>query len=75
METALDCADRIIVLNKGRIAFNGPPTGILEHPDLIDEASLNLPKSLSLSRRLDLPPAFCAAELARNIQSKAMNGI
>ncbi|MCI5140510.1 MAG: ABC transporter ATP-binding protein [Candidatus Electrothrix sp. ATG1] len=72
METALDCADRIIVLNKGGIAFNGPPSGIPEHPDLIDQASLNLPKSLSLSRRLDLPPAFCAAELARNIQSSTM---
>ena len=47
-------ATRVVALRAGRVAFDGPPTGLFADVDLVDQLSLGLPM-----------PAAVAAELAR----------
>ncbi|KFZ42187.1 energy-coupling factor ABC transporter ATP-binding protein [Anoxybacillus flavithermus] len=51
-------ADRVIVMNKGRIALEGTPEHIFAHGAKLEEMGLDLPFSLQLSQRLkenDIP--------------------
>lgn len=45
-------ADRVIVMNKGRIALEGTPKHIFAHGMKLEEMGLDLPFSLQLSQRL-----------------------
>ncbi|GAC91810.1 cobalt ABC transporter ATPase [Anoxybacillus flavithermus NBRC 109594] len=45
-------ADRVIVMNKGRIALEGTPKHIFAHGTKLEEMGLDLPFSMQLSQRL-----------------------
>ncbi|MBB6178033.1 energy-coupling factor transport system ATP-binding protein [Anoxybacillus tengchongensis] len=45
-------ADRVIVMNKGKIALEGTPKHIFAHGSKLEEMGLDLPFSLQLSQRL-----------------------
>lgn len=45
-------ADRVIVMNQGKLALEGTPAHIFAHGDKLEQMGLDLPFSLQLSRRL-----------------------
>ncbi|WP_406656210.1 energy-coupling factor transporter ATPase [Methanolobus sp. ZRKC2] len=45
-------ADRLIVMNSGKIALDGAPHEIFLHPDLLSKYGLELPPLMELSRKL-----------------------
>lgn len=64
-------ADRVIVLNRGKVVFEGKPAEMFRHPQL-DEWGLTLPPALALSRQLrkffpELPESLTTAELLLNL--------
>lgn len=54
MEEALE-ADRVIVLNRGRIALEGTPEEVFSHAEEIAGLGLEVPFAARLSQRLGLP--------------------
>ncbi|MGG3842771.1 energy-coupling factor ABC transporter ATP-binding protein [Anoxybacillus kestanbolensis] len=51
-------ADRVIVMNQGKLALEGTPAHIFAHGDKLEQMGLDLPFSLQLSQRLrnnDIP--------------------
>lgn len=44
--------DRLIVLNRGKIAYSGTPAEVFKHPDELDEMGLGVPESVRLALRL-----------------------
>ncbi|GAB6145879.1 ABC transporter ATP-binding protein [Desulfocicer niacini] len=71
METALKFADRIIVLNHGKLIANESPATVFEDTALLEKACLKPPQALRFSRELGLGPAFCAIDLANIIKTVA----
>jgi len=45
-------ADRIVVMNRGRIAFDGAPGEVFSHSEELHELKLELPFAVELARRL-----------------------
>jgi energy-coupling factor transport system ATP-binding protein len=59
--------DRLIVLNKGKVAFEGAPAEVFQHPDELDEMGLGVPGSVRLAIRLrargfDIPADVTSVE-------------
>ncbi len=77
-------ADKIIVMNEGRVLTEGTPAEVFSNPELLWEASLDVPqttellykmKQAGLDVRLDLfDPESCAAEIASAIEKKRAEG-
>ena len=71
MEEALE-ADRIIVLEKGRLASDSTPAELFSDTDLIEKAGLELPPVVELRDRLGLNKNIMTVEeIAKEIASKA----
>jgi len=51
-------ADRLVVLNEGRILLKGKPVEVAERVEELVSLGVKVPYSLLLSRALGLPPAF-----------------
>lgn len=51
MEEALD-AQRVVVLERGRVALDGPPEAVFADPDTLRTLGLDLPPTASLARSL-----------------------
>ena len=51
LEEAIN-ADRLIVMDSGRIVLDGAPCEVFAHPDLVQKYGLELPPIVELSRRL-----------------------
>ena len=71
MEDAARIADRILVLNKGKLVLNGTVDEIFRSSDTLVEMGLDLPASTKLINRLrglgfDLPPDIYTPEAAAN---------
>lgn len=71
METALKFADRIIVLNHGKLIADESPATVFENTALLEKACLKPPHAFTFSRELGLGPAFCATDLANTIKMVA----
>lgn len=59
--------DRLVVLNRGKIAYIGTPAEVFQHPDELDEMGLGVPASVRLAIRLracgfDIPEGVTSAE-------------
>ncbi len=59
--------DRLVVLNRGKIAYIGTPAEVFQHPDELDEMGLGVPASVRLAIRLrtcgfDIPESVTSAE-------------
>jgi energy-coupling factor transport system ATP-binding protein len=68
METALEFAHRIIILDEGTILADGKPADIFADVDTIAKTSLKPPQTMTLSTGLGLSPSFCVADLADKIK-------
>ena len=72
--------DRLIVLNKGKIAFEGTPAEVFQHPDELDEMGLGVPESVRLAIRMrkcgyEIPESVTSVEaLAEAIIAHFRNG-
>ena len=76
----LGMADRIIVMNDGRIIGDGTPAEVFSDPEKMWEAGLDVPQTTELLYKmrkagLDVPldvfdPEECAAVIARAIRKK-----
>jgi energy-coupling factor transport system ATP-binding protein len=69
METALKFADRIIILDNGRIIANGKPAALFADLDILNKTSLQTPQTFTLSTKLGLAPSFCVDDLAKTLKS------
>lgn len=52
LEPAIQLADRVLILDQGEVIANGTPHQILEKPDILQEAGLQLPPAAELFHRL-----------------------
>ncbi|BBO81948.1 ABC transporter ATP-binding protein [Desulfosarcina ovata subsp. sediminis] len=68
METALSFADRIIILDDGKIIADGDPREIFLDFDILNRTALQAPQSITLSTRLGLSPCLCVNDLARQLK-------
>lgn len=64
-------ADRVIVLNRGKVVFEGTPGEMFRHPRL-DDWGLTLPPAMALARELriffpELPDVLTTAELLQHL--------
>ena len=82
MEEALE-ADRVIVLDRGRVALEGTPEEVFSHGAEIAELGLEVPFAARLSQRLGLPwtcsekdlvDALCEKGSGPFLQKTLMNG-
>jgi energy-coupling factor transport system ATP-binding protein len=69
METALKFADRIVIMDQGRIIANGEPKELFANLDILNNTSLPTPQTFRLSTRLGLAPSFCVDDLATTLKS------
>ncbi len=69
METALEFAHRMIILDGGTILADGKPADIFSDFDALAKTSLQPPQTVALSAGLGFPPSFCVADLADKIRS------
>lgn len=70
LEELLD-ADRILVLNGGRLVADGPPEFLFADGRLLRENRLSLPPVLRLALGLGLPPCRTPEDLAELIRQRA----
>jgi energy-coupling factor transport system ATP-binding protein len=56
-------ADRVVVLDAGRLALDGPPRQVFAHAAELRALSLDVPPITDLARRLGLPVCLSADEL------------
>ena len=45
-------ADRVIVMNKGKIALEGTPAEVFAQPALLSECGLDVPRAIALADKL-----------------------
>lgn len=69
METALKFADRMIILDDGRIIANGEPAALFADLDILNQTSLQTPQTFTLSTKLGLAPSFCVDDLAKTLKA------
>jgi energy-coupling factor transport system ATP-binding protein len=69
METALKFADRIIIMDNGRIIANGEPAALFADLDILNKTSLQTPQTFTLSTKLGLAPSFCVDDLAKTLKA------
>lgn len=69
MQLVADWATRAIVLDSGRLIFDGTPRRLFDRPDILERASLIPPQIVELSHRLAIsPPCLSVAELVRRAE-------
>lgn len=73
MDEALE-ADRVIVLDHGRVVLEGTPAEVFSHIEKIREIGLEEPFAATLSRRLDLPWTCDERELLQEVVQRVDPG-
>ena len=64
-EAAARFADRVVVLQQGRVALSGPPEHVFSQVDQIDAWGLDVPQLARLAHRLQRPVAFAPDDAIR----------
>ena len=64
-EAAARFADRVVVLQQGRVALSGPPDHVFSQVDQIDAWGLDVPQLARLAHRLQRPVAFAPDDAIR----------
>ena len=61
-----DYADMIVIMEQGRVRFNGTPAEVLAHSDELLEIGVNCPRATTLSNRLRAAGLY-AGPACRNV--------
>jgi energy-coupling factor transport system ATP-binding protein len=73
MRLAAKC-DRVVVLNAGRVAADGPPAEVFAQPDLLHAAGLDEPMVVALARRLGVAGVpLSVRELAAALERRSVS--
>jgi energy-coupling factor transporter ATP-binding protein EcfA2 len=63
-----DCVDRVIMLHRGAIAFDGPVADVMTDEDLLRSHGYDLPQALLVLKELGLPPGSQAVRTSAEVQ-------
>ncbi|MBN1965656.1 MAG: ATP-binding cassette domain-containing protein, partial [Anaerolineae bacterium] len=64
-------AERILVMDGGRLVADGPPTEVFARPETLEDAGLSLPFSVALGHALGLPcPTLLVREVAEAVAGR-----
>ncbi len=79
MEDVARLVDRIIVMNKGKIALTGTPAEVFKHAEELKEMGLDVPQITNLMRALkqkgmDVPTDIFTVEQAKEALRKVLGG-
>jgi energy-coupling factor transport system ATP-binding protein len=79
MEDVARLVDRIIVMNKGKIALTGCPAEVFKHAEDLKEMGLDVPQITNLMRALkdrgmDVPTDIFTIEQAKEALRKVLGG-
>ena len=66
-EMAADIADRILLMEGGRILADGAPHEILSNRALLETSGLTVPPMLALSEKLSISPCVTIGEVIRHV--------
>lgn len=66
-EMAADIADRILLMEGGRILADGAPHEILSNRALLETSGLTVPPMLALSEKLSISPCVTIGEVMRHV--------
>lgn len=69
------CAERVVILDEGRISLDGPPEEMLIHTEALRKRSLDVPFAASLSlglrtRGIDVSPCIQERELVQELEQQ-----
>ncbi|QJD82200.1 ABC transporter ATP-binding protein [Cohnella herbarum] len=62
MQLVADWANRVIVMNEGRILLDTDSSTVFQHPEILDKAALVAPQIIQLCQRLDIVPACLSVQ-------------
>lgn len=75
VELAADIADRVFIMNEGRIEVAGDPLTVFTETDILREAGLTCPPMLAMSKSLDLPPCVTIQEVKNYVDEAVVGGL
>lgn len=75
MQLVAEWATRVIVMEHGRIVFDGSPRELFERVPIWQQAGLKLPQIAELSLALNIHPALSVEEFIERVEEAAKDGI
>lgn len=72
MELASQIADRVILLEQGRILADGPSNRVLGDRALLQKSGLTVPGVLDIAEALFIPPCITEEEVSRYVHASVM---
>ena len=72
MEDVAELANRVIVLDRGRIVLSGTPEEVFSHGEALHELGLGVPAPLELAHSLEDADVFAPGELGQPITTRAL---
>ena len=74
IELASRIADRVILLQRGKILADGPVHSILSDRNLLIQSGLTVPSVLDISEKLEIPPCVSEKEVTCYVHAAAVGG-
>ena len=74
IELASRIADRVILLEQGRILADGPAAAVLNDRELLLQSGLTVPAVLDISEELGIPPCISEKEVTCYVHAAAVGG-
>ncbi len=74
IELASRIADRVILLQRGKILADGPAHSILSDRNLLIQSGLTVPSVLDISEKLEIPPCVSEKEVTCYVHAAAVGG-
>ena len=75
VELAADIADRVFIMNEGRIKIVGDPLTVFAKTDILREAGLIRPPMLAISTALGLPSCVTLQEVKNYVDEAVVGGV
>lgn len=74
MQLVAEWATRVIVMEKGKVIFDGTPQVLFDHPDIWKQAGLKLPQIAELSLALNIHAALSVTDFVQRVKEVKVNG-
>lgn len=74
VEELVRYADRVVVMNAGRIAMTGTPHEVFTRIEELEQIGVRTPEVAQLSRKLGLPPWLTEAEAQADLENRLWGG-